>query len=324
MGTINRNYKDSLFKIVFGDHKENALALYNAINETDYTDAEDLTVTTLDDVVYMSIKNDVAFIFDDTMNLYEHQSTYNPNMPLRGLEYFSTLYNNYIDKAKEGHSVLYKSSLIHIPTPHYYVFYNGLKKQPAETILHLSEAYSGYGDIEITAHVINVNKGENPQLAARCRPLSDFSEFVYRVRNNKRTGMDDDEAVKAAVDSCIKDGVLKSILQEDRNRVISSILTALTQEEIDALHESELNDAREKAISEGLEQGREEGREQGREEGLEEGRKQGLEEGREQALKQKDTLFKLMLKDERLDDYTKSVDDPDFYNKLLKEYGLTK
>ena len=120
--------------------------------------------------------------------------------------------------------------------------------------------------------------------------------------------MDDDEAVKAAVDSCIKDGVLKSILQEDRNRVISSILTALTQEEIDALHESELNDAREKAISEGLEQGREQGREE------------GLEQGREQ----KDTLFKLMLKDGRLDDYTRSVDDPDFYDKLLKEYGLTK
>ena len=282
METINRNYKDSLFKIIFGDHRENALALYNAINGTDYTNAEDLTVTTLDDVVYMSIKNDVAFIFDDTIDLYEHQSTYNPNMPLRGLEYFSALYNNYIDKAMEGHSVLYKSTLINIPAPHYYVFYNGLKKQPSETVLRLSDAYNGEGDIEIAAHVVNVNKGENQKLAERCKPLSDFSEFIFRVRKNKETGMSDRDAVKAAVDSCIKDGILKDILQEDRNRVISSILTALTQEEIDALHESELNDAREKAISEGLQKGREEGLQKGREEGLQKGREEGREKGREE------------------------------------------
>ena len=128
MDTINRNSKDTLFRIIFGDHKENALALYNTINGTNYTNVEDLTVKTIKNAVYINIENDVAFVFDDSMNLCEHQSTYNPNMPLRGLEYFSVLYSNYIGKTDSGRSMLYRSSLVHIPAPHYYVFYNGVEQ----------------------------------------------------------------------------------------------------------------------------------------------------------------------------------------------------
>ena len=274
METINRNSKDTLFRMIFGDHKENALALYNAINGTCYTNADDLTVRTIKDAVYLNIENDVAFVFNDSMDLYEHQSTYNPNMPLRGLEYFSVLYSNYVDQTYDGRAALYKASVVHIPAPHYYVFYNGVKKQPESMDLHLSRAFDGDGDVEVTAHVINVNKGENAELIKGCKPLADYSELIYRIRRNKENGMSDEKAVKDAVDSCIEDNVLKDVLQEDENRAISSLLTALTQEEIDALHESELKDAREQAIAEGREEGRKEGREEGREEGIAEGVKE--------------------------------------------------
>ena len=84
---VNRNYKDRLFKAVFGsaDRKEYALSLYNAINDTSYSDSSELTLYMIEDSVYMGMRNDVSFIFDNAINLYEQQSTYNPNMPLRGL-----------------------------------------------------------------------------------------------------------------------------------------------------------------------------------------------------------------------------------------------
>ena len=87
---INRRYKDSLFRKVFSDKKD-LLDLYNALNGTDYSNEEDLTVTTLEDVVYISVKNDLSFLVGGTINLYEHQSSYNPNMPVRGLMYFARL-----------------------------------------------------------------------------------------------------------------------------------------------------------------------------------------------------------------------------------------
>jgi len=76
---VNNKYKDTLFRIVFGDYKENALSLYNAINGTEYTDVDALEITTLKDALYIFIKNDVSFLFNNDMNLYEHQSSYCPN-----------------------------------------------------------------------------------------------------------------------------------------------------------------------------------------------------------------------------------------------------
>ena len=86
--TVNREHKDRLFKIIFQE-KSDLLCLYNAINGTTYDNPDDLTITTMEDVIYISMKNDVSFLVDCRMNLYEHQSTYNPNMPLRGMFYFS-------------------------------------------------------------------------------------------------------------------------------------------------------------------------------------------------------------------------------------------
>ncbi|MFQ6807712.1 MAG: hypothetical protein ACLRTF_01465 [Blautia sp.] len=134
---LNRKYKDRLFRFIFND-KENLLQLYNAINDSHYSNPDDLVITTIDDVVYMGMKNDLSFMIDDIMNLYEHQSTYSPNLPLRGLFYFSAMYRNYIEPMKQK---LYTDSPLRIPFPVYLVFYNGSMEEPERKEILLSDLF---------------------------------------------------------------------------------------------------------------------------------------------------------------------------------------
>lgn len=117
--SANRNYKDTVFRMLFSD-KKNLLSLYNAVNSRDYTNPDDLEIVTLENAIYMGMKNDLAFIIDTNLYLYEHQSTYNPNMPLRDLFYISSEYQKMLDQKS-----LYSSSLQKIPTPNFIEFYNG-------------------------------------------------------------------------------------------------------------------------------------------------------------------------------------------------------
>lgn len=161
--TLNRTYKSSLFEQIFNSKSE-ALSLYNAINGTDYTDETKLNITTLGGVLFMGYKNDVSFLVDSMLNLYEHQSTYNPNMPVRGLLYFSQLYKNYID---ENGLDVYSSARLRLPKAQYYVFYNGTSKQPDRQILKLSDSYPDDGcdiHLEVSAVMLNINFGHNKDL----------------------------------------------------------------------------------------------------------------------------------------------------------------
>ena len=121
---LNTKYKDRLFRLIFHDKKE-LLELYNAINESHYTNPEDLEITTIEDVVYMGMRNDLSFIIGDEMSLYEHQSTFSPNLPLRGLFYFASVYRAYIEPVKKK---LYLDSALQVPFPQYIVFYNGMEE----------------------------------------------------------------------------------------------------------------------------------------------------------------------------------------------------
>ena len=134
---INRKYKDRVFRIIFRDKKE-LLELYNAVNNSNYSNPDDLEITTIEDVVYMGMKNDLSFIIDDVMNLYEHQSSFSPNLPLRGLFYFASLYREYIEPVKQK---LYMDSPMTIPFPQYIVFYNGTKEEPERQEVKLSNLY---------------------------------------------------------------------------------------------------------------------------------------------------------------------------------------
>ena len=222
--TINRSYKDRLFKIIFEDKKE-LLSLYNALTGKNYQNPDELEINTIDDVIYMHLKNDMSFILDDWQNLFEQQSTFNPNQPLRGFFYFADLY-----KVKYFGKKIYSTRLLKIPTPQYIVFYNGTTNMPDRKELRLSDAFqqpTEQPDIEVVAHMLNINYGHNKELMERCRKLKEYAQFIdiirHYLRENKQWS--NEQAISKAIDDCIQNNILRDILQKERLRVMASILS---------------------------------------------------------------------------------------------------
>ena len=173
--TANRNYKDTVFRMLFSDRK-NLLSLYNAVNQSDYKNPEELEIVTLENAIYMGMKNDLAFIMDTNLYLYEHQSTYNPNMPLRDLFYICSEYQKLVDKKS-----LYSSTLQKIPAPNFIEFYNGSTAIADCTELRLSSAFehlSGEPKLELIVTVLNVNEGHNAELMQHCSMLKEYAQYV--------------------------------------------------------------------------------------------------------------------------------------------------
>ena len=188
LGKTNGKYRDRLFKFIFGnpENKEWTLELYNAVNGSNYDNPNDIKYNTIDDAIYMNMKNDVSFIIEDTMSLYEQQSTYCPNMPLRFLIYLAKLYEGYV---KVKNLYLYGKKLKQIPQPKCICFYNGTDKMEDRKILRLSEMYfentnkdEAEGIVELEVIMINVNFGHNKRLLEQCKPLYEYSFFVDRIR----------------------------------------------------------------------------------------------------------------------------------------------
>ena len=252
MTKVNRNFKDSLFRLVFHG-KEELLSLYNAVNGSSYINADDLEINTLEDVVYMGMKNDVSFLFAHYLNLYEAQSTSNPNMPLRGTIYFGDLLRGWVES---NHLDLYSEKQIMIPKPKFLVFYNGLKKEPERKILRLSDSFEGGQDeeaaLECTAIMLNINYGYNRELMEKCQTLHDYSYFVETVRQGVRAGKTLEEAVDEAISKSLKEGVLKDILKKNRAEVRNVVLTEYNEE----LH---LKNVRECGYEEGYDSGFDQG-----------------------------------------------------------------
>ena len=256
--TINRTYKDRLFKIIFEDKKE-LLSLYNALTGKNYQNPDELEINTIDDVIYMHLKNDMSFILDDWQNLFEQQSTFNPNQPLRGFFYFADLY-----KVKYFGKKIYSTRLLKIPTPQYIVFYNGTANMPDKKELRLSDAFqqpTEQPDIEVVAHMLNINYGHNKELMERCQKLKEYAQFIDIIRHylKENKQWSNEQAISKAIDDCIQNNILRDILQKERLRVMASILS-----EFDEVGYKEMirQEAYEDAYEEGHEAGLEEGREQ--------------------------------------------------------------
>ena len=227
---VNRRYKDSLFRSIFGT-KEELLSLYNAMNSSSYTDASQLIITTIEDVIYMEMKNDVSFVLSDYLNLYETQSSWNPNMPLRGLGYFSRLYEGYV----ESHRLdKYSKVRLTLPAPKYVVFYNGPGEMEDVEFLRLSDSYGEKGQeepaVECVATVVNINFGRNKELMEKCRPLYEYSRFVHEVRKCRAGGCELREAVDGAVNVCIGEGILEEFLRKRRAEVLGMFLAEYDKE----------------------------------------------------------------------------------------------
>ena len=272
--TVERKYKDKLFRMIFRE-KDKLLSLYNAVNRSSYTNTNDLEIVTLENAIYMNMKNDLAFLIDDVLNIYEHQSTINPNMPLRDLIYVAKEYRKLI--AEES---LYSSEQIMLPTPRFLVFYNGTKKMPEKEVLKLSTAYEKITDeveLELTVTVLNVNAGYNAELLEACQTLKEYSLYVEKVRKYARE-MELEDAVDRAIDECIKEDILREFLLKYRAEARAVCIFEYDEErEIELMKKAERRVAR----KEGLEEGRAEGRAEGREEG----RLQNLLQNVEQVMK---------------------------------------
>ena len=209
---VNRIYKDRLYKMIFNDKSE-LLKLYNAINGTHYDDPAMLTITTLDNAIYMTMENDLSFIIDMRLALYEQQSTVNPNLPLRFLMYITDIYSAYTKDMN-----IYGSKKVQIPLPSFVIFYNGVKSQPDRTEFLLSELFHPTTDqpaLELKAVMLNINKGHNQELMNACHTLRVYSEYVARIRTYSAE-MPLTDAVEKAITECIHENILRDFLLKNR------------------------------------------------------------------------------------------------------------
>ncbi len=269
MVVSNQQYRDRLFHFIFGSeaHRDWTLSLYNAVNNSDYSEPEAVQITTIEDILYLGMRNDVSFLIANNMNLYEQQSTFNPNMPLRSLQYLANLYDKYIT-ANDLNK--YSSRQLRLPVPKLLVFYNGPDEFPDEQFLYLRDAFpeGSSPDVEVRTRMLNINAGHNQELMKRCQPLREYSWITDTIFNYRKI-MDLDSAVDKALHDMPDDFLLKPILRIHQVEVKSMLLTEYDEERQRMLD-------RKDGLEEGIEIGRREGIETGRREGIETGRREGI------------------------------------------------
>ena len=313
-----RNYKDTVFRMLFRG-KPALLSLYNAVNKTNFTNAEDLEITTLENAVYMGMKNDVSCVFAFELSLYEHQSTVNPNMPLRDLFYVSGILQKMVTERN-----LYSRRRVVIPTPKFAVFYNGNTRMPEKMEYRLSELFQKQTDnpeLELTVTVYNINPGMNEELLEGCRLLKEYVQFTTRIRENRKY-MDLQAAVIKAVDDCIRDGILAEFLTAQRAEVIAMSIFEYDREkhikqEKEESWEDGYNEGMERGMECGIERGLEAGRVEGHKEGIEEGMKKGRSEGQQRML----LLLQKMSENHEMH-LADKLQDEAFLSQMYEKYGV--
>ena len=322
----NREYKSDVFSMLMQD-KRRALELYNAMNDTDYDNPDEVEMVTLAGGISLSVRNDASFVVGDNLSIYEHQSTVCPNMALRSLIYFVAVIKerisgrhrqivdddggNYADGRQHGRNI-YGKSLIKIPTPKFVVFYNGAEKQPEEMTQYLSDSFEQKTDdpeLELKCKVYNINYGKNRAIMDECRWLDEYMMFVDKVReyhNNKdEEELEDD--INKAIDYCIENDILKEFLSERRGEVTKVMA-------LDYTFDKQLEMERAEAWNGGKKEGIEEGRIEGREEGEKIG-KDAMGEAMSK-------LIKKLLEDGNIEEVRHVTSNSEYRDKLLKELGL--
>ncbi len=246
----NREHKDSVFvDLFYSDEtaKKNLLSLYNALHDTNLQDEKLIRKVKIDDVLYKNFKNDISFEVNGKVIVFgEHQSTVNPNMPLRCLLYAGRAYEQLVDE-----DARYKTELVKIPTPEFYTFYNGKKDFPVEKELSLSDAFiemPGKNHLQLKVEVININTDKAHEILEKCRVLREYSLFIDAVR--KYSGKDG--AIKKAIDECIDRGILEDYLKRKGSEVRNMLIAEYS-------YERDIQVKQEEARQEGKDEGRQEG-----------------------------------------------------------------
>lgn len=282
--------------MIFQDKKD-LLSLYNAVNQSHYENPEELEITTLDNVLYMGMKNDLSFLVDSILNLYEAQSTWNPNMPLRGLAYFSRMYSGYVASRKLD---IYSKTRIPLPEPRYLVFYNGTKDEPELLELRLSDSFikkpareKKAPCLECIATVININWGHNQELMAQCRRLYEYAFLIDQIRKGLAGGLTLEGAIDQGIGVCLKEGILTEFLTRHQGEVKTMILTEYDE----ALHLENTYQS-----------------------GFSDGKAQGIEIGEKAGEIRLNQLYQYLSSHNRMEDLKRALTDEDFRQKLMEEY----
>ena len=263
MQTINRKYKDSVFRTLFSD-EDKLIELYNALFDTNYGPEANIEIVTLEDVVFRVLKNDVAFVMEDSfIVLAEHQSTICNNMPLRDLIYMSTMLQRMINTDE-----LYRKKLLKIPRPTFIVFYDGKEDFPEYQEMKLSDAFLGDDDgeiaLQLTVRVYNINSDKNNEILKKCETLKQYSLFVERVRALQDKGQLSASRITELISGCIDSGILPDFLRKYGTEMVEMLFRELTREE--DMEISRL-DGYDDGLEEGLRRGEAAGLERGRAEG---------------------------------------------------------
>ena len=214
----NREYKSDVFSMLMED-KAYALEVYNALNGSDYTDPEEVELVQLEKGVSLSIRNDASYIIDMNFNFYEHQSTYNGNMPLRSMIYFVNALDDWL---KENEHDLFSRKRIMIPTPHFVVFYNGTEKRPEYEEMRLSQSFyhqMAEPEIELVCKAYNINPQNNQELKSKSAVLDGYTYFVEKVRDNQKKNMNLTEAIDEAIEDCIQNHILEDFFRNRKDEV---------------------------------------------------------------------------------------------------------
>ncbi len=246
----NREHKDSVFVDLFYQDetaKKNLLSLYNALHDTNYKDETIIRKVKIDDVLYKNFKNDISCEVNGQVLVFgEHMSTINRNMPLRCLMYVGRAYEQLVDSKAR-----YRTTLVKIPTPEFYVFYNGEKEQPLERVLSLSDAFMNparENSVELKVKVININSDKAHGILDKCGILKEYSQFISTVRKYS----EEERAIKKAIKECIEKGILADYLKRKGSEVENMLIAEYSYEE-------DMQVKQEEARQEGIWQGRREG-----------------------------------------------------------------
>lgn len=253
--STNREFKSSVFAALFSA-AANALELYNAIDNANCTNTSEIDYRTLEGVLFLARKNDVAFtVSNRILVISEHQSTINHNMPLRDAIY----YGRTMEQIMEAQS-MFRSKMVKIPTPEFFVFYNGESDRPSEEILRLSDAFIEEQEepmMEVLVKVININSEANHPILLKCQPLKEYTTFMELIRDLIKQGDSREDAVKKSITECRRIGILTDFLNVHGKEVDNMLFTQFNME--DALRirgEEEHEDGVEEGIEKGIEKGK--------------------------------------------------------------------
>ncbi|MBR1486203.1 MAG: hypothetical protein IJ597_02980 [Synergistaceae bacterium] len=256
MSSVNTKHKDRLFRFIFGypENIEWTLSLFNAISGTNYNDPSAIEFNTIEDAIYLGMKNDISFIFFllYELDLWEHQSSFNPNMPIRCLIHIAQLYDKFI---QENNLNRYSRKILKLPRAKFYCFYNGTEDQPEEKILKLSDSFgeNSDSDLEVRVKMININYGKNKKLMDSCQPLKEYAWIIEMVRQYEKTLKSLEKAFDFVLSIIPEDFVIRKFLLAHKAEVKGMFLTEYDEKKQRKLDRDE---AREEGFEEGIAQGR--------------------------------------------------------------------